>query len=233
MPRVIPAGIEMVELVTGGLGWCLDGSQWREVRRGDLLWHGPGDWTIGRSHFDDPYRCLAVRFQRSGGRRVPHFTRWEDPAAIEEITGQAVRLFFDSRVDRAILAGWLYGRLAMAAHLFANGVERIGEGPVGAVCRALEASLGEPWPLARMAAEAGWSVPHFHDRFRAEIGTTPQRYLERRRLERACQLLVSTRLSIKEIAHACGYAGAANFTYRFRSRLDRTPGDFRRAFARP
>jgi AraC family transcriptional regulator len=65
--------------------------------------------------------------------------------------------------------------------------------------------------------------------FHLSFGLPPHRYLLARRLERAQQLLRSSRLPFGEIALACGFASASHFSNRFRQAFAATPGQYRMA----
>jgi AraC family transcriptional regulator len=64
--------------------------------------------------------------------------------------------------------------------------------------------LGEPVPLADMAAAAGLSVSHFSRQFKASVGQAPHQYLLRLRLEAACRLLRARSMPIAMVADRCG-----------------------------
>ncbi|MEO8207085.1 MAG: hypothetical protein ABI615_12960, partial [Chthoniobacterales bacterium] len=74
----IPPYYERIELVTGGRGWIQDNYEWREVVTGDLIWNKPGNFTIGKSDLENPYRCLAVTLvtHKKSGLGIPRFSRW-------------------------------------------------------------------------------------------------------------------------------------------------------------
>ncbi|RMD80878.1 MAG: AraC family transcriptional regulator [Lentisphaerae bacterium] len=63
--------------------------------------------------------------------------------------------------------------------------------------------------------------------FRAEYGMGPKQYLDRLRLEEACNLLINSRLSIKEIANAAGFAGSDHFARMFRRHYGISPNQWR------
>jgi AraC family transcriptional regulator len=87
----------------------------------------------------------------------------------------------------------------------------------------------EPGPvvLAAMARCAGWSSFHFHRSFKALLGETPKRYIERLRLARAAGQLLSTDRSVLEIALAAGFASPEVFIRAFRRQLGCTPSLYR------
>ncbi len=65
--------------------------------------------------------------------------------------------------------------------------------------------------------------------FRKYLGQTPNEYLNSIRLEKAMQLLKSTRLSITEIASECGFSGASYFTELFTRQKGCPPSRYRKA----
>jgi AraC family transcriptional regulator len=89
------------------------------------------------------------------------------------------------------------------------------------------ANLAEPIYLADIAAATGLSRMHFAAQFRAATGLRPHEYLIRRRVERAQELLVSTRQSLVEIALDVGFRTQAHFTTVFGRFVGETPSAWR------
>lgn len=83
--------------------------------------------------------------------------------------------------------------------------------------------------LADLAREAGLSRSHFARAFKATTGLPPHRWLLARRLERACELLLATDLSLDNIAARCGFADQSHFTRAFAKAMGATPGHWRRS----
>ena len=63
----------------------------------------------------------------------------------------------------------------------------------------IDRRYAEPLDLAEVAAAAHVSKYHFVRAFKAAYGETPMRYLTRRRIERAQDLLRSANLTVTEI----------------------------------
>lgn len=78
-----------------------------------------------------------------------------------------------------------------------------------------------------LAREVGLSEAHLRRRFRAMYGKTPRRYLVEARLQRAVELLRTTRLGIEQIALAVGYADFPAFDRRFKRAYGVTPSVLR------
>ncbi len=72
---------------------------------------------------------------------------------------------------------------------------------------------------------------HFTRRFAAAYGETPMRYLTKRRVERAQDLLRSANLTVTEICMMVGFTSLGSFSARFRELVGETPTQYRDRFA--
>jgi transcriptional regulator GlxA family with amidase domain len=81
-----------------------------------------------------------------------------------------------------------------------------------------------------LARRAGMSPRNFARAFRAEIGTTPARFVERVRVEAARRRLQERRGSLDEIARVCGFGSAETLRRAFHRSLKVPPADYRRRF---
>ena len=95
----------------------------------------------------------------------------------------------------------------------------------------IEAHLDQGLTLAELADVACLSPCHLSRSFKQEIGTGPQRYTVRRRVERAKALLRHSDASLASIAATVGFADQSHFTAAFRQEIGMTPGRFRAASA--
>jgi len=64
--------------------------------------------------------------------------------------------------------------------------------------------------------------------FRNYLGRSPAEEIRRVRLEKGCELLVRSTMSISEIATACGFANATRFGVGFRKKFGQTPLAYRK-----
>jgi AraC-like DNA-binding protein len=91
----------------------------------------------------------------------------------------------------------------------------------------MEANLAEPISLADIAGATGLSRMHFAAQFRAATGLRPHEYLLQRRIERARELLLTSRLPLVEIAFEVGFKTQAHFTTVFARFVGETPNAWR------
>ena len=87
--------------------------------------------------------------------------------------------------------------------------------------------LDEPLDRARLAAVAGFSVPHFHRLFYVHVGENIGRYVRRLRLKRAGRKLRMGAVDIAEVAQAAGYDSHAAFAKAFKQLYGLSPSEFR------
>ena len=88
-----------------------------------------------------------------------------------------------------------------------------------------------PLDLDELAAVAGISKFHFGRCFAATYGETPIRYLTRRRIERAQDLLRSANLTVTEVCMAVGFSSLGSFSSRFAQLVGETPTGYRDRWA--
>ncbi len=96
------------------------------------------------------------------------------------------------------------------------------------VKRYIREHLHEPLDRQTLAAVAGFSVPHFHRVFTAQVGESAAAYVRRLRLERAGRKLRMGAVDITEVALAAGYDSHAAFSKAFKQQFGLRPSEFRR-----
>ncbi|MGJ4889336.1 helix-turn-helix domain-containing protein [Bradyrhizobium sp. HKCCYLS3077] len=81
--------------------------------------------------------------------------------------------------------------------------------------------------IAEIAAECGLTPSYFARQFAEATGTTPHRWLLKMRVEQAKQLMAEGRLSLADVAMACGFADQSHFTRVFSRETGATPRAWR------
>jgi AraC family transcriptional regulator len=93
------------------------------------------------------------------------------------------------------------------------------------VCEHLDTDID----LKTLAAACGLSPAHFAKGFKRTVGMPPHRWLIKRRVERACDLLMHSGEPLEAIALACGFADQSHMTRVFTKAIGTPPGAWRRA----
>ncbi|MGL4608166.1 MAG: helix-turn-helix domain-containing protein [Trueperaceae bacterium] len=92
----------------------------------------------------------------------------------------------------------------------------------------LENHLDETISVKELAGLVELSEFHFSRAFKATLGESPYRYLLRRRLEVAKHLLLTTQMSLAEVALDVGFSSQAHFSSTFKRLLGTTPGEVKK-----
>jgi AraC-like DNA-binding protein len=93
----------------------------------------------------------------------------------------------------------------------------------------LSANLDGSVPLKDVARECRLSVSHFSRAFRRTVGAAPHNWLLTHRVEVAKEKLRDGRLSLLEVALACGFSDQSHLTRVFTRMVGVSPGAWRRA----
>ena len=88
-----------------------------------------------------------------------------------------------------------------------------------------------PLDLDTLAGAAHVSKYHFARCFTETYGESPMRYLTRRRIERAQDLLRSANLTVTEVCMMVGFTSLGSFSSRFRELVGETPTQYRDRWA--
>ena len=152
-------------------------------------------------------------------------------AVVEQISQLTIDHMRSGSPDRLFVEGLA---IAMTARAFALTSERAKPVPTrgtdARIERAIdyaEAHLSRQIAVAELAAIANMSPSWFAQSFTATMGQPVHAYIRERRLDRARILLADKRLSLQQIAHACGFSDQAHMTRQFRQRFGTTPGQGR------
>ncbi|APR29879.1 MULTISPECIES: AraC family transcriptional regulator [Citrobacter] len=99
------------------------------------------------------------------------------------------------------------------------------------IIRWIETHFHQRCSLEDIASEMGCSRGHASRRFHEETGGTIQEYLMMRRIRQACELLLHTNSSVRDIAAQVGFSEYAWFITCFRKNMGKTPLQYRKTYA--
>jgi AraC family transcriptional regulator len=95
-------------------------------------------------------------------------------------------------------------------------------------CAFIDAHLCGDHSVSDLASECRLSASHFARAFRQSTGMAPHRWIMKRRIERAKELLLEGELDLVQIALICGFFDQSHFTRNFGRSEGHSPGKWRR-----
>jgi AraC family transcriptional regulator len=92
----------------------------------------------------------------------------------------------------------------------------------------IDSNLDRTLHIRNLSAVACRSPAHFCRKFKLAFGESPHAYVVRRRLERACHLMMTSAASLSEIALSVGLSDQAHLCRLFRRAFGQSPASWRR-----
>lgn len=227
---------------------CAEGSGWAEVegrpfvlRKGEALLiprgvphaYGADDaapWSIHWAHFRGDNAAYYLRLLPDGEHRLPVsatcLTECEGLfrsayAVLAESYGRANILYL------AQLCHHLLGLLFYHNAAYSPTLRAPASHDVRPTVEHLIGHCTEPLTRDGLARHAGLSVAHFSLLFQRQTGMSPIQFLIQQRMRRACQLMDTTSLNIREIAACVGYDDPYYFSRLFSKAMSCSPRQYR------
>jgi AraC family transcriptional regulator len=104
----------------------------------------------------------------------------------------------------------------------------LSRGQTATVCDHIEAHLAGKLSLDVLADLVGVSASHFKSLFKAAVGVPAHRYVVRRRVARAVELIKAGGTPLAQVALETGFSHQSHMARAMRSVIGRTPGDLAR-----
>ena len=182
---------------------------------------------------------LAARYPRI---RVQMNALYVDEGRVLTSAGSAagldMLLHLVRRDHGAKIANQVAQRLVLAPHREGGQAQFVPrplaaeEGRLGQLMDFMRAHLAAPHTLASLARRAAMSTRTLQREFAAATAQAPYEWLVGERIERAKELLETTRLKAQEVAARVGMGSAESLRHHFRQRVGTTPSQYRRRFSR-
>ena len=142
--------------------------------------------------------------------------------------GRNARIFFFKKRGNFIFLLYIFTIFVYNVKDYAN-LQEMREDPMNIEFDVYKQKLNEVRPaLDDLAKVAGMNPRYFCRFFRSITHQTPIEYVNMYRIEKAAQMLHSTRLPITDICMECGFNDSSNFIKVFRKYKGMTPKQYRK-----
>jgi AraC-like DNA-binding protein len=231
-----------LHFVFAGKGYVKEEGRWIELSAGNGFLYGKNLVQEYKADADDPWDIRWIHFDGEGLEKLFAGRGWKE-----------VWLFSFGKIERMLL-------LADDLNRFGEAYESNNEPKISAILYEILVELLQnsedlqglslltykdkirrsadyiqsyctrSLKLEQMAENAGYSLYYFNRMFHQIMGKTPVQYLLECRILHAKALLVSSKMSIKQIALESGFAQSSYFIRIFRRYEQITPGDYRKMY---
>ena len=244
-----------INLITRTSGQFFVGDHTGRFEPGQLCLVGPNvphNWVsaVPRGQTVDE-RCIVLQFSGKAMRRG--IEAFPELAGLERLLVEANRgIEFSAAAARPaarMLRGLLHAqglqrmtgflnllallaadaeRTLLATPTFRPDTEQYQSTAINQVLRYLTEHLHERLREADLAAYAGMQCAAFSRYFRRSTGVPFVHYLNRLRINQACEMLIASDATITEVCYACGFNNLSNFNRQFLAMKAMPPSQFRR-----
>lgn len=225
-------------LERGGISYIDDGEH--AISHRTVICAKPGQIR----HTRLPFKCYYIHMILGEGplytalSSLPNFIEFSDTEQIRIIFEALCEHYNTGAADDDIL---LQGLILQLIYRLKQGAPSVivGHRPKANHHKVIEETLAyiNKNPSADLALEtlsgrANFSTVHFHKLFKASTGKTLHEYVEEQRIKQAIHLLLSTDMTLTQIAYECGFSSQSHFSYTFKKRMKMPPREYARSLHR-
>lgn len=220
--------------VTEGRGTILIHGTSIPFAAGDVLILPPYTEYEYRSDVRDPFSIVWVEFCGGDSERfvrylIAHNGMQFSGEVFQEIVKLCLALIHPPQAQRMLwISQQLYTVLLLLSEACRSKPDEPGE-QIYQILDYMDQHLGDDLTLSRLAELFGYDAAYFSRFFLRRTGAHFSKYLMQRRIERARHLLLSTELSVEQLAQQLGFYDASHFIRKFREVTGESPARYRRA----
>lgn len=231
----------LIHFIITGKGTYHYNNQSYELKAHDIFLISPGDVTFYEADQDDPWHYVWVGFNGIkatnyldliGLSRNKPIYHAKNPEYLESCLH---RIFESSKLIRGgevRMLGNLYLFLSMLIEeTEPQTITNTNESYINMAVEYIEMNYARPATIQEVANHIGLNRSYFSDIFRKNVGISPQQFIIKYRINKACELLRQhPDISIGHIARSTGYTDQLAFSKIFKKEKGITPSELRKQF---
>lgn len=185
-----------------------------------------------------PFRCHYIHIIVNEGElltvlfSLPNYIEVKDTSEVRKILLELCKCYNDGLPEQSILMQSLLLKLIyilrresterIASYIPKSGNRSVIEQTVSYIRDNPTADLS----LQALASKAKFSPVYFHKLFKASTGKTLHEYVEEQKIKKAIDIMVSTDLTLTQIAYECGFSSQSYFNSAFKKKMNLTPREY-------
>lgn len=185
-------------------------------------------------HTKFPFKCYYIHLTLNEGylydmlMSFPDFFSLENTERYKEIFMDLCKYYEtrtkqDEIIQQSLVLELIY-MLSKDIHIQTqNGKLKNNRFDIDKALKYIKENLTEDLSLQTVANHVMLSPIHFHNCFKSAVGKTLHEYVEEQRIKTAVNLLLTTDLTLTQIAFQCGFSSQSYFSYVFKRKMKTTP----------
>ena len=185
-----------------------------------------------------PFKCYFIHMIVKEGElcdmlmKIPSYVKISDRESYLEIFTKLcdyydTRLYRDQIIIHSLILKLVHMLFASSqSNTYSDKIKNSNDKVIKSVIQYIKDNLTGDLSLNTLASYASFSPIHFHNCFKASTGKTLREYVEEQRIQKAINLLISSDLTLSEIAYECGFSSQSYFSYAFKQRMKVTPREY-------
>ena len=195
-------------------------------------------------HTKLPYRCYYIHMILSDGQlydalqELPDFMEISNVSYIKELLEQLYTLYNTGLSEDELMVQSLILKLVhflrknFLSIRSKNGLKGGNRQVIEDTLEYIRENLTSEMDLAFLANRASFSKIYFHKLFKASTGRTIHQYIEEQRIKKAINLMISTDMTLSQIAYECGFSSQSYFCYALKRNTGLTPRAYTKEIAK-
>ena len=188
-------------------------------------------------HTKLPYKCYYIHMMVKEGTlydiltALPSFIPIKETEKYREIFTRLQKYFDrglaeDEIILHSLILSLIYSLRADAQITLKEGGGRCNREITESLIAYIKENITADLSLGALAKKVHLSPTYLHSRFKASTGKTLRDFVEEQRIKTAANLLISTNLTLAEIAYRCGFSSQSYFSMAFKRRMKKTPREY-------
>ena len=185
-----------------------------------------------------PFKCYYIHMIIRDGElfdmlmSIPSYIKIDHPESFREIftmlcSYYGTHLYHDQVMLQSLILKLIHQLfLCSQSQMYREKTKNSNDEVIKNVIQYIKDNLNSDLSLHTVAGYASFSPIYFHNCFKASTGKTLREYVEEKRIQKAINLLISTDLTLSEIAYECGFSSQSYFSYAFKQRMKVTPREY-------